>query len=255
MTKLRQFSRKEPCYYCGAPPPSTREHVPPRRLFGNHNITSITVPSCDKHNYEKHGHDQGFITALHLCLREMINHGLTAPPTSPQTLEILAKLQDSQLGQVGEFRQFLQDSPAELDFDLPYIRSTQSMTDWIRHITAGLVWAKLGKYHPAIQWDSSYVRSPNFVEASSSVSKDKAFEFASQWQMLRPKIEALPWRSGWLASPAGYPPEIYQYSHALLETSEDSTISEMAFRHQFLGNLTWFHLIEVPSNIVNELIA
>src|SRR5574341_703173 len=251
MIRLHQYSRQEPCYYCGAPPPSTREHVPPRGLFKNHNITSITVPSCDRHNYEKHGYDQGFITALHLCLREMVSHGLTAPPTSPQTLEILAKIQDSQLGQVGEFRQFLQDPPTGLEFDLPYIRSAQSMTDWICHITAGLVWAKLGRYHPAIEWESSYVRSPNFVEVPSSVSTDEAFEIATQWQMLRPKIEAFPWHPGWLASPAGYPPEMYQYSHVLLETSEDTTTSKIAFRHQFLGKLTWFHLLDVPSKIVS----
>lgn len=49
-TILKQFSKNSPCYYCGAPPPSSREHAPVRAMFEAFDCDSITVPACDEHN-------------------------------------------------------------------------------------------------------------------------------------------------------------------------------------------------------------
>src|SRR6267143_939004 len=62
--KPKQYSKRKPCYYCGAPPPSTAEHAPPKLMFSAFQSDSITVPSCSEHNNGKSDKDRAIITAL-----------------------------------------------------------------------------------------------------------------------------------------------------------------------------------------------
>lgn len=62
------------CYWCGKHA-TTKEHVPPKCLFPEHKDISqllkddfrknlITVPSCDRHNYEKSDDDEYLLSCL-----------------------------------------------------------------------------------------------------------------------------------------------------------------------------------------------
>ena len=62
--RLKQYSRSQSCYFCGAPGPSKREHVPPQMIFNNSSCDKITVPSCEKHNNDKSPNDHTIITAI-----------------------------------------------------------------------------------------------------------------------------------------------------------------------------------------------
>src|SRR6185503_18234133 len=72
--RLKQYSKWKPCYYCGAPPPSTQEHAPPRLMFAAFDCDIITVPSCEKHNTEKAGNDRAVITALVRSLHQTLEY-------------------------------------------------------------------------------------------------------------------------------------------------------------------------------------
>ncbi|HEY4717548.1 MAG TPA: hypothetical protein VIH14_00910, partial [Anaerolineales bacterium] len=72
--KLKNYSRNQPCYYCGAPGPNGREHAPPQMMFTGFDCDSITVPSCDKHNTRKNIGDRAIITAILMGASQMLSN-------------------------------------------------------------------------------------------------------------------------------------------------------------------------------------
>src|SRR5437667_5843967 len=70
----KQFNKHRPCYYCGAQPPSSREHAPIRAMFDAFDCSAITVPSCEAHNNDKNLADRAilsfFMRGLYYSLRD-----------------------------------------------------------------------------------------------------------------------------------------------------------------------------------------
>ncbi len=56
--------RDQPCTYCGADPPSERDHIPPANLFGNPPSNLITVPACSTCNRQASQDDEYFRNML-----------------------------------------------------------------------------------------------------------------------------------------------------------------------------------------------
>ena len=252
---LYQYSRNKPCYYCSADPPSTREHVPPRMLFKGFEFSAISVPSCAAHNIEKHGGDQGFITALKLGLKQLIDKGLSSRKISIKIKDSIISVSPSQIKRVGALRQFILDAPERLDVTFPYLETAVDLYQWIRYISAGLIWARIGNNPSGIDWSSAIVRSPNFIQSRGPLSHQKALEHAKLSARLNEMAESMGWVSGWYRKPKGYPEEIYQYSVSHFDDDSDGGMRNLIIRHTFYRNFTFYLMVEVPFSITEQIYA
>src|SRR5258706_14137695 len=117
--KLKQYSKRKPCYYCGAPPPSTQEHAPAKLMFGAFDCDSITVPSCVKHNSEKSHKDRAVVTVLIKSLARAVENGMVSTDLPADTVKAIRYLEPNfrQANREVFDRSVLADP--ELDFEIP----------------------------------------------------------------------------------------------------------------------------------------
>ena len=160
--RLHQFSKKEPCYYCGAPPPSTKEHAPPEMMFDGFDCDSITVPACEAHNTSKSGRDRAIVTAISILAYQVWKQDANDRNLTPNVIKAVKNLEpnfsraETEVG----LRDFLVNPPSGLLNSLPYTKSSVNPENWIRQLTAALVWSAIGKYNSRIEWDKANAWSP-----------------------------------------------------------------------------------------------
>ena len=124
------------CYYCNNPKTS-KEHVPPKLLFRGFDVDSITVPSCDKHNNSKSGDDKNFVYAMLRTLKS------TSPPFDWQT-EVLKAIKKAEKSFPETNNRIIESPILDEEFaglNIPLARTDKPMLEWVRHITAGLVYS------------------------------------------------------------------------------------------------------------------
>ena len=255
MARLKQFSSRHACYYCGANPPSEREHVPPKSLFKGTRYSSITVPSCDIHNHGKHGQDQGFVAALASGVQALRRSERSDDAeSSPIPIPALSASLE-QVSRVGTMRRYVIDLPEEIDTSLPYFESSVELYEWISFISAGFTWAKIGPQSSTLEWPSAIVRSPNLVQSKDSLLLSQAADVEKRIQEVNEMALSLEWRTGWYNDPHGYPPDVYHYSVSSLPISELSPSPNLVFRHRFFGCFTFFLLIDCPDQILSIVLS
>lgn len=160
--RLKQYSARQPCYYCGAPGPSSREHAPPRLIFATSDCDRITVPSCDTHNNSKSDKDRAIVTWLIKSLDRMFEAGVSTGSTSPIVMEAIAHLKPN-FGRAAKHvsdKSFLSDP--ELDFKIPAINF--DFSGWIRQLTAALIWSGTGQFDDSIKWNEAYVFNEFYLQ-------------------------------------------------------------------------------------------
>jgi len=236
--KLKQYSRKKACYYCGATAPSTQEHAPPKLMFASFDCDSITVPSCKIHNNEKSNKDRAIITCLIKSLHRAIESGFPVDSVPSKVFKTIADLKPYFAQANREVSDHSYLSNPELDFKLPAINV--SVYEWIKQLSAALVWSVVGEFDPAVKWDGSLVWSPLYVESTESMELIDRLSQVVRNQMAERHIESFDWKIGWSAFPRNYPPEIYNFKICFSPTLIQKIDGEVAFRHQFYGSLNWY---------------
>lgn len=249
--RLNSFARNKHCYFCGAMPPSTREHIPPKLMFNGFECDSITVPSCDEHNTEKNLKDRAVITALLLCIKA----GKNLEDLPQNVISAICKLEPNikEAKKEVDLRNFLIDPPEGLDQPLPYIEPIVNIRMWMRQLTAGLVWSITGNYEPSINWQQSIVWSPIFFPGSGPISIPEAVNKIQEWQQLEKSLDNGPWLKGWTSIPRGYPVEIYNFELGFLSTDESPNKIDVVFRHNFYNRLAWYVLFTTSDNQARTL--
>lgn len=251
MLRLRQFSRKKPCYFCGAAPPSSAEHVPPQILFGGYNCDRITVPACDDHNNAKSGRDRAIVTAMARSMDQILKAGLLRKPFSSNVQRAIETLEQDYIQANRELtlQQYLIDPPEGLDIVLPFFKSDVQLQTWVVQLTAALVWSIVGEYDPASQWQSAWSWSPHYVPTPEPILFQDAAKLALQRTIAQTEIDQrFTWWSGWSSKPRSYPPDIYHFALCFLSNPEEWDGKEVIFRHQFYDSLHWYVWFETSSN-------
>lgn len=228
--KLHQYSRKKPCYYCGVAGPSSKEHAPPRTLFKGFEVDSITVPSCDKHNNEKHGNDRGIVTALIQTLQMSHEQGLLSKDLSSNVRQAIAQAEpyfDLAKGLVGT-SPYLEGSAAKF----PYLKDTVDLPGWILQLTAAIIWSATGEFDSSIDWDSAGLWSPDYVVVPGPISRKEAMKHYREATDIAETMQGLPWYPGWEGK-RRYPPDIYTFDVGLHRRHD------ITFRHRFYDRLIW----------------
>ena len=170
---LKHFSKKKPCYYCGAPPPSTREHAPVRFMLEAFNCDSITVPSCEKHNSEKNLDDRALVAFMLKGLYYSLRKGSLSENVIKALVYSHSKLSDAK---EVDLRPFLSNRDDVLSFPLSHIADTESVVSWMQQLTAALNWSVVGEYDPSIDWNSSKVFNPNLIKGNSGFPAEEGIE-------------------------------------------------------------------------------
>jgi hypothetical protein len=262
LTKLKDYSKNQPCYYCGAPGPSGREHAPPKMMFTHFDCDCITVPSCDKHNTKKSIGDRAIITAIIMGASQTFNHrDKLSVPLDRLTPNVLAaiKLVEPNFHQAKnevELRDFLINPPDGLDIPIPYTQLGIIIPGWIRQLTAALVWSLIGRHEPNIAWDEVRVWSPGLVMTSEPITSENAVSLLSKHHDLEQYFNKMPWRLGWSAYPKKYPADIYSFDLCFPEDIENWQGMNVGFRHRFYNGISvWYVWLKAPQEIVNALVV
>jgi hypothetical protein len=241
---LKQYSKSRPCYYCGAPPPSKREHAPSKALFQAFDCNAITVPSCDRHNAEKNLDDRAIQTVLLFGLL----YGLKRGSLSRNALKAL-DFAASKLGDAKEvaLQSIVDDPTGELNTPIATIDNTEIVETWLRQLTAALTWSVVGQHDPDTKWDNAKVWSPHYSRDADRKGRsvaDVAIHFREQnAKWVEYEKEAVYWWAGWSAHPTPYPPDIYHFELSFFPSQHLTPQAEsrrVAFRHRFHGQFTWY---------------
>lgn len=259
MTRLlKQFRKNKRCYYCGAPPPSSREHAPIEAMFEGFSCDSITVPSCDKHNTEKNLDDRAIIEFL--IKGSFI--GLRYGSLTSNILKAIA-ITESKLGNANEvtLRSWVNDPQGKVNSLLSYVDNRIDIKAWMRQLTAALVWSATGDFDEAIEWDKATVWSPEFVPSKGDILEIEQAGLELQ-KLQTTKAEVLKastwWWRGWSAEPRNYPPDIYRFEISFLPSQyflQGDNKLEIIFRHWFYSKYSWYVWFaaseKIKKNIMN----
>lgn len=252
---MKQFSKNKHCYYCGAPPPSTREHVPPRFLLEPFECDSITVPSCDQHNSEKSLDDRALVS---LFLRGL-HYGLKTGTLTKNQLKAL-KHSHEKLSEAREVdqRPFFANRDDLLGFPLAHLQNTDTILSWMRHLTAALTWSVIGECDPSVDWDSFEVESPQYIQGDQGFSTDGGLRKLQAQKDRFKELDRLAgtWWSGWSSFPRPYPPDIYRFEIGFFPTYEiidRDPNSSVVYRHWFCSQFAWYVVGDVSEDIKYEL--
>ncbi len=235
--RLVQYSRNEPCYFCGTAPPSTNEHAPPKMLFKDVDCEGITVPSCATHNTGKNGDDAAFVLAL--CQATTLwqeRYGKKLPESTQSAVErIVAGVRRPK--QVTK-RRFLTDPPEGLDEHNEHIHMDARVPAWIKQLSAALIWSALGGYTHLIDWDRAEVWSPVYHSGSTARPTAQAlgdFEGIARFEEL---VNRQHWHEGWTEE-QGYPHTIYQF-RICLSDEQLRGLPLTIIKHTFFTWGTWY---------------
>lgn len=230
--KLR-YKKAQVCYYCGNKA-DTREHVPPRQMFRDFNCDSITVPSCQKHNCSKSSDDQAIINALLIPIKDYANSTLEYKVKLNKDILRATYRLDNSLERIKNMvikKSFLERMPDELKHlpDIAFLKSPIKFYDWVKKITAGMIYYGIGYYDSSIDWDKIDCWSLDYYAAKQVKNDNEKIEILIKYDQLRKWFATKIWHSGWTAYPRKYPPDIYRF--AICFDFDDITI-----RHSFYNS-------------------
>ncbi len=211
--KYFQFSSKKPCYFCGAEPPSSKEHVPARMLFRGHDCDRFTVPSCPEHNMSKTDSDQTVISAV-LQSMDQVQVNMPGKSLSEAVCRSIeaGRSSNDRVRKNVRLQPLLEDPPASHDFDLPYIDSCVQYLDWFTKLTAALCWVLVGDVHEASRWEDASTSSTTFIKLHGTTPIKTVQERIFEQIIWHDSVVATPeWKAGWQPKPRPYPMDIYEF--------------------------------------------
>jgi len=234
----KQF--KQCCYYCGLPY-SSFEHVPPKQLFKGFTCDKFKVPSCDKHNTDKSGSDNAVIKAM-LIAMDTVAHKYPPKENVAEAIRQTKSHFSQVKRQVSNINKFTNQPP------LTHVASQVQMENWIRQLTAAIIYNAIRRYDPGNGFDQAIVFSPNWVSGKPT---KKGLEIAQILKIQQRQEESLKqnnWQSGWASGGRNYPAGIY-YFEVTFEYSE-----EVVFRHHFFDSLLWYVAVRISEQSRNKIL-
>jgi hypothetical protein len=247
--KPKQFSAKSQCYYCGSIENISREHVPPKMMFADFNCDCLTVPACEKHNTEKSEEDRAIISAILMGAFQVLkNKNNLTNPSDHLTSNVIKEIgrfepNFSQAKNMVDYAKLLINPPENLDIPMPYIHPTEKINEWVKKLSAGLIWSVLGYFESTIDWNNSTVWSRDLVKIQKPQPVEAIIPLLLQGNKKKSYYDSFPWYRGWSSYPRKYPDDIYRFQ--LCVTNGANNV--IGFRHQFYnGSSEWYVWIEVP---------
>jgi hypothetical protein len=209
-------------------------------MFSAFACDSITVPSCVAHNTGKGDKDRAMLTvlikSLYRALEDNDNpNGNALPADVIKAIDAL-KPNFAQANREVRDGSFLVDP--ELAFEIPTVGI--SAFEWIRQLSASLVWSVRGEFDPSIRWADALVWNSMYIQGPAQLEVKNAAALMVMNQLAEWNLESFDWKGGWSAFPRSYPRDIYNFSVCFSPTLVRQIENEVAFRHQFYSRLNWY---------------
>ena len=225
------------CYYCGADA-SSREHVPPKLLFKSFNTSSITVPACDAHNSSKSKADQALVYALLIPL-------LNSQSQWPLTGNVRTAVREAaphlhEVKHTAYSAPLISDAPNWGLPEVSYVMSKKLMMNWVRELTAGLIWDARKSRDPAIDWAQAVLFPIDWIDSQGGtpLSKKKVESISIGKHLVQHEFNRLNWHQGWSAYPDPWPSDIYSFRVMVRP-------AEVAFHHRFYNQFNFYVITSV----------
>lgn len=241
----RSKHKNEICYFCGAPASST-EHVPPKQMFRAFDCDRITVPSCEAHNSNKGGDDQSIVSAFLLSLVEGVRvSAWSLEPDVEKALNVHTSA--FQYVKNSTFAApLITDAPKPMP-NLGYSKS--DLKQWIRQVTAAILFSATQTFDPSIEWANATIWSPNWLSSPTPTPITTA-QYLEQFEFsdisIKPIFENREWAQGWSARPRPYPKDIFRF-YLNLER-------HIFFKHVFYNRYTWYICFDCTESTKAKLI-
>ena len=240
------------CYYCGGAA-TTDEHVPPKQMFKKFDCDSITVPSCKEHNCSKGGQDQAIVTALLMPFKN--KREIDSDNRSYFNKDILKALAAAKNSFNRTKNRVISKQLVNLESDkikslpeLGFIKTPISIHNWIKNLTAGIVYDGIREFDPLINWNEVYCWSPDYLKGKLEERKsiDEVGKMLLSNYELKDWFNSFDWIKGWSAYPRKYPETIYCFYMCFNE-------EEIMLRHYFYSNYNWYAWFKPSKATVEKL--
>ncbi|MFW6009133.1 MAG: hypothetical protein ACOCP8_07710 [archaeon] len=227
---------KKRCYYCGSPSVVSKEHASPKQLFKCFICDKITVPSCEKHNENKSMDDESIIKAMLMSLDnlsekykyeekilKLINK--TKPHFSQVKRNVKSKLISDKL-------------PSSLKKEIAHISENVNLNEWIKQLTAALVYSVINKYDPSNKFVEGFVFRPFWI-SDRVINKgiENIVKNIKRKKQFQEFLEECEWFKGWRSGKNNYPESIYKFYFSIIDES-------MIFKHIFFKRFNWYVIFE-----------
>jgi hypothetical protein len=223
------------CYYCGAPKKS-REHLPPQHLFKGFPVDCIKVPSCEKHNTGK-GDDDNVIIKSMLMALDKSNLPLNEDVKS--ALQIVKPHFEQAKNKLSERTLYKRKNK---NYDFVVLDPKVDLSDWIRKLSAGLIWYKTKFYDKNNQFDNSIVFEKNSYPTYETPQDLSIYERNYMRKIeIAKKYEDGNWINGWNDKKNTYPETIYFFCYRL-----DG--ERIIIKHKFYQQFTYYNVIVLSEN-------
>ena len=209
----------------------------------------ITVPSCDKHNSEKSFADKAILTSF----AKVVLEGYKIHPGDPQytrnimnTVAFLESTFDEVEKLVVWEGFYAEPTPLQIN-DMVYFKSTLSLLDWVKQLTAALVWHVVGHPQTSVEWDYVEVYNP-YLYPEGSHSQVEGTKIILDNETRKAELDKLTWHRGWSAYPKPYPRDIFRFD-LTFDVVEPWHEANVLFRHVFFnGNVLFYVPVELDQD-------
>lgn len=197
--------KKYTCYYC-QDNATSKEHLPPKVLFKEFMCDSLTVPSCALHNTDKSGNDQSIFHGFLMSL----SNGMAQYSLNQKTKDVISKTQPN-----FKYSKKTITSVEMLPGIQKFAYSTADIPNWMRQLTAGLVYDALQHCDTSIRWDKATVLSLHYFEGPISTHLNEWSDQVEKKLPIIKSLESKQWQNGWSATPHAYPTDIYFFEFCI----------------------------------------
>lgn len=220
------------CYYCGASVTSM-EHAPPAQMFKMFPCDKITVYSCDQHNTTKSISDDSIIKAMLISLHNTSHLYQNRSPEIKKAIEA-AEPYFPRLKHIITTHNIMENPPDNLDAELAHLPPHIDIGQWMRQLTAALVYNAIRQCDPSIRWDQALVESPDWLPARPGpLNRGRLTELLRKSLARESVFGSLDWHHGWPSGTNNYPPDIYRF-----EVNFD--YARTIFKHRFFNSYSWY---------------
>lgn len=229
------------CYFCGQESTS-REHAPPKQLFKGFSCDRITVPSCDLHNTNKSNIDEAIVKAMLYslsCRKEL----------QSKEVQKVIDLSIPKMQQVKKLVVPMSVIPSlkEINTEVAFLKKEASIPEWIRQISAALMYKKLGYYEQSNNYTNSVVFDSTYYKSGQNgLSKEEYIKQYLDKKETVDSLEQLVWSNGWTSGKNNFPYQLYYFKYHIYD---DLVI----FRHHFFQNYLIYCMITINEASRNAL--
>ena len=228
------------CYYCGKTPTS-REHLPPQQFFKGFTVDSLTVPSCKDHNNEKSHIDEAITKSMLLPLEKKAivkndDIKLALENVKPHYNQVKKELSEQILYKHNN-----------TNFDCIVLNPDIDLSDWIKKLSAGLIYYKTRFYDCMNNFDKSYVfeRNSYVVHKTPHSLLDFENEYIKKVEFEK-ILEKGDWFDDWNDQKNKYPETIYKFNYKFIGKL-------FVIRHWFFQQFKYYNIIKISDNTKEKI--